>query len=296
MSLIDLRPMWSAEESSLESDGKTSSRSSSRSWSAIGSDPAFDTVDSILAESRIALGQSLTSDVFRRIRSLRCVRISPIYFRIDAGFFAEGGKSNDENNPLNQRAIIEYDFVDHDEEIDCDINGNPIATDNGEGYTGVTEPFSDLVILWQKNLPAFDPLLAKYYKNSTNADTFLGFPPGVCRFVGVRAREVEDAGFVYFQANAAIEVREPILSETGNLRAWWKRLRHEGFMEREPGGAGAIRHAVELNEDGGHNWGEKVSKPVMLKPGGERELDKTKAHWKYFQTKKSLPFSGILQL
>lgn len=290
MSLIDLRPMWSTEEAGSQTDGRNSSRSSTRSWTATSNDQINDTAESILLESGLREGQSLPGDAFRRIRSLRCLRLSPVLYRIDASFTAEGKQSGD--NPLSQFPVIEFDFAVSDEAIDTDINGQPIQTDCKERFDPpLTAEISDLVITVTRNQQTFDPLLAATYHGAVNSDSFQGFQPGVCRITGIRASSVEFEGFVYFTASTTVQVRR-VPANVSPSRAWWKRVVHQGYRVKN-GLTGLIEHARERDEDNNAISDTRVSTPVMLKPGGEQELDETKTHWKEFQVYPSLPFSGL---
>lgn len=288
MTLVDLKPMWSPEEASSQSNGKTRSRSSILAWTALCDDPANDTCESILDQSGLREGQSHPEDSNKRMRSRRCLRMSPIMFRIEASYSAEGRQGE---NPLNQPPVIEFDYVGTEEAIDTDINGKPIITACGERFDPpVTAEIADMVVSVTRNVRSFDRLLAWQYYGAVSSDGFLGFPPGTPRLTGIKANSVAFEDLIYFQMRAVVTIRR-VRAGGSPSRAWWKRVLHQGFRERDKETNAIVK--AETRDENGERTGEEVVTPILLDLKGHYIEDPTIAYWLEYQVYPELPFSGL---
>jgi hypothetical protein len=124
-----------------------------------------------------------------------------------------------------------------------------------------------------------------------NTDTFLGvFPPGTALITQFEANSVTTNDLVYWRQTTGLQFRtgEP---NTTNAKAWWRRVRAEGFLVTVDsvlgGGAKDNVRAVDKN-------GEPATKPVLHdKTTGEEILDPEDAQWYEWKTKKTRPFGAI---
>jgi hypothetical protein len=187
---------------------------------------------------------------------------------------------------LLQPPEIQWDNEIATEPIDEDWNGNPIATYNGEPINGVTTDIADIVLVVTKNFPAWNPKIIREYLRSTNSDTFATFEPGEVRLKSCPAQRVIDETYgVYWRATARFHMRYPY--NTTSDKAWYARVRHEGFLVRTGPLLSDCSHATRN--------GEKVVQPVLLKvdDGTEITSGTSDAEWKEFQRFGSLPFNAL---
>lgn len=270
---------------SIEDSGKSGQRTLQRVFDVIG--PA--TADEI--EYELAFGVPRVGDPYGAYLSLWCrsvntQRVSPILCRVTASYKGNSGTEEQEDNPLLQPADISFSTLTSEEAIDEDINGNPIATVNGEPLSGLTMPISDLACTITRNLAAFNPSSIYLYTNKTNSSSFLGFPSGTLRIADIQARSVFSDSFAYWVVSVTIHARKPL--RTTDDRAWWKRLRHEGFYIDD--GSGNIIRAVDAD-------GQPVTSPVpIILDGvndGEEETDKSVAYWAEFQVFDEIDFNSL---
>ena len=246
-------------------------------------DPANDTDDDARTAPNIPADNELHPDsVSFRCNNIDVKRISPILclvvVRYVTGSFQQG-----DDSPLNRPAVIDYFTISSEEPVDEDVNGEPIENVNHELYEGVTRPVSDLGIRITKNLANFDPLAFYNFNDTVNDDSFLVFPPGTVAFKGIQASERLYQQQPYYEVVGEFHVRRPY--RTTDERAWWIRLRHEGFYERGLAGGNIYRG---IDDDG--QW---LTKPAALDADGIRVPDNDPQLWLEFQVLEAVPYSGI---
>jgi hypothetical protein len=154
--------------------------------------------------------------------------------------------------------------VETEEEVDEDFDGNPIVTANGEAVNGVRRKFADQTVTIQKNMISFSSYVQGRYRQSVNADTFLGWPPGTGKMTKFRAKGVASPdvpGGGYYQVTAVIQFRIPY--RTTPERAWYSRRRHEGFYRRIAIPGGNTTKVIRATKAG-----EPTTKPVLLDENG----------------------------
>lgn len=190
------------------------------------------------------------------------------------------GKTDD---PLNEPPEVAWSDAESDEPIDQDWNGKPIVTVNGEPIDGVTMKIADNVLTVKRNYRAFSPWLTSQYRHSVNSDIFQGYAAGTGRLTKFSAKQIYYRGNLsYWEVTAAIRFRYPY--NTTPDKAWYARVRHEGFYEKLP--SGQIVRAVD-------KLGEPVTKPVLLKQDGTRETNSENAYWLEFQRYQALPYNAL---
>jgi len=203
-------------------------------------------------------------------------RISPIFWQVIIGYEGE--------SPDPDAVEVEWSDVTSTEPIDRDYSGKAILTVNGEQVDGLTMEVPDQIAVITKKYRTIDLPSVAAYRNATNSDTFLGWPPGTARLIGFSARN----RYKYNQpqeqwtVTARIQFRKGLAGAT-DAQAWYKRWRHEGFYVK----SGSI--VVRALDDNG----QETVKPVLLKSDGTQETDPAAALFYYTQVYGSLPYSGL---
>jgi hypothetical protein len=222
-------------------------------------------------------------------------RPSPILWIVTVDYTGElgPGDSNNENNPLFAPPRIDWDDVESEQEIDEDFDGNPIQTINGEAIEGVKALIADQTVSIKRNMLLFNPYVQARYRRAVNSDIFLGWPPGTAKLMKLSASNVPNDQGGYWEVSAQIQFRYPY--RTIPEKAWYSRVRHEGYYERVelsgPGAGTKVVRAVDANK-------EPVTKPVLLDASGFRipgvePGEVQTAHWLEFKLYDSLPYSAL---
>lgn len=247
----------------------------------------YDPLEEAYAASGLPLVGSLYPGSFAVFcLKLSAQRISPILAIVTCDYEGEVSFDGDpSSSPIDNTPSIEWGAITTDEAIDEDWNGKPIVTKNNEPIMGLTERLSDDVLTIERNFLTVNRYAVRAYRRATNSDTFMGWPAGTARMIDDNARAVFIGGVIrYWKVRAVFQFREPF--RTTPDKAWYKRVRHEGFLVRDS--AGDYPHIA---------WDEKtkspVTKPVLLKENGTRETNPDNAHWLQFQTLGSLPFNAL---
>ena len=223
-------------------------------------------------------------------RELTPQRISPILAMVTCTYEGETGRGGISDTPIGADPSIEWGGITTDEAIDQDWNGKAIVTVNNEPIDGLTERLTDDTVTIERNFLTINRYAVRAYRRAVNSDTFMGWPPGTARMIDDNAKAVFIDGVIkYWKVRAVFQFREPF--RTTAAKAWYKRVRHEGFLVREflsPTGTYTDPHiAWDLGTK------SPVTRPVLLKANGERETDPNAAHWLEIQTLGSLPFNAL---
>ena len=273
-------------------------------------------LDVLQAPGIPAAGSSYSADFpFVYAEQAKPRKISPIYWIVDVAYsgevsFAsgEGDEGNEDQknrpqSPLLTPAVIDWDDVEVELEIDEDYDGNPIVTANGEPINGVRRLFADQTVTIQKNMLMFNPFVQARYRQSVNSDPFLGWPPGTAKMQKFQAKSVRSSevrGGGYWQVTAVIQFRYPY--KTTPEKAWYARVRHEGYYKRILEGNlgdGFRFHVVRATRAG-----EPTAKPVLLNfLGGEIKPTNPpdentappaiQAHWLEFKLYEPLSYNAL---
>lgn len=286
MTVSSVVKMWSRDgaQHTLSSDGKKRTVSIKEAYQVI------TTADATQAEVLSATGLPRVGSYYAGFPYLACLshspsRVSPVFWIVEVSFQGEAGLQDATDSPLNKPPEISWSDAESDEATDEDYDGNPIVTVNGEPIEGVTLKLADPVVTIRRNLLTFNPFAMALYRHSVNSDSFLGFPPGTARLTKLQAKQVaatKENPRGYWDVTGTIQFRRGL--RTTDAKAWYARVRHEGFYEKLADGS--IVRAVDANK-------EPVSKPVMLKSDGTRETDAEKAHWLEFKKYGSLPYRTL---
>jgi len=101
--------------------------------------------------------------------------------------------------------------------------------------------------------------------------------------VKTKAKQVLTDFAGYWQVSASVRFRYPY--RTTADKAWYSRVRHEGFYVR-PTAGGVIVRACD-------GYQRPVNKKILLKADGTRETDPNNAYWLEIKKLDSLPFSAL---
>lgn len=243
-------------------------------------------------------------------------RQSPTYWIVTVDYNGEvafgpadagGNQNNQVRSPLLAPAIIDWDDVETELEIDEDFDGNPLVTANGEAINGVRRLFADQTVTIKKNMLAFNPYIQARYRHSVNSDIFLGWPPGTAKLMKLRANGVASPdvpGGGYYQVTAVIQFRYPY--RTTPERAWYSRVRHEGYYKRvfKNFDENGVPIGFETIVVRATRAGEPTAKPVLLSVGGfeikptdppeeNRAPPPIQAYWLETKLYEPLPYNAL---
>jgi hypothetical protein len=285
----DAHRMWSRFDGSAESKDGRKKTLTVREVYQIVTEAGDDIYSPSAAFDLPRIGDPFTGTFQVRVTKRNFRQISPIFWHVDITYEGELGPDED-NNPLNDPPEISWSKVETDEAIDEDWNGNAIVTACGEPIDGVTMKISDLVMTVKRNYAGIDLAATHAYLHSVNSDTFAGFSPGTGRLTQFSAAEVwaEDFGG-YWEVTAAIQFRFPY--NTTSEKAWYARVRHEGYYVRDAT-TNKVGRAVDPRNK------EPTTRPVLLNEDGTA-LDlpepptEPEAKWLEFQRYDTLPYNSL---
>lgn len=210
-------------------------------------------------------------------------RVSPILWLVDVDYEGEVGPGGPEDSALNAPPQIDFTNIIEDEEIDEDFDGYPIINANYEPIEGVKVGVPDLVMNIRRNYASWSTFTQGQYLRATNSDNFNGWPPGTARFLKLDPKLVLGETEGYWEVSASIRFRFPY--RTTAAKAWYSRVRHEGFYVRTVA-AGPIVRACD-------SYQRPVSKKILLKENGTRETDPNNTYWLEIKKYGSLPFAAL---
>jgi hypothetical protein len=285
MSIQSVTKMWSRNGggTTLSENGKERTLSIREAYQVV-CEPS-DGIITVLSSTSLPRDGSLYPGLpFVVCRGKSPTQVSPVLWIVEANFEGKVGPNDEQDNPLNAPPEISWSDVETDEPTDEDIDGAPIVTVNGEPIEGITIKLADNVVTIKRNFLFFNPFATSAYRHSVNSDSFLGYPPGTARLTKFSAKNVAATQLLpngYWEVTATIQFRRGI--RTTDAKAWYKRVRHEGFYEKV---GSTIVRAVDDNK-------EPVTRPVLLKSDGTRETNPANAHWLEFKVYNELPYQAL---
>lgn len=289
MTILEVKKAWSRSGANATTqDGQTLVVSFEEAYQITHSADATEMeIMSASGLPGIATRHPETYAICKRIGPLS--RVSPIYSIVGVGYEGQFGPGQLTASPINKGPEYIWSDTTSNEPIDCDWDGKPIATKNGEPLRGLTMELADQTLTVTRNFALFSPWLTHQYRHSVNSDSFASYPAGTARLVGFSAtREYSDT-FAYWKVNAKIQFRYPY--NVTPDKAWYARVRHEGYYERlTVDGVDRVVRAVDKNK-------EPVTNPVPLKEDGTRftqeEIDRGESYWLLFKRYQPLPYSAL---
>ncbi len=277
--------MWSRNAGDVSTDdGKKYSAKIKKGYQVV-CDP-----DNTLQEVLFAPGLPLLGDLYPGSRQIRVKnkapkQQSPVLWTVDVSYEGEFGPDGLDQSPLDQPPQITWGKADTEEPVDQDLNGKAIVTVNNEPIMGITKAISDITVTIKRNYLGVNLPATHAYLHSVNSDTFLGFAPGLGRMTTFNAVEKHDEEFGgYYEVTAGVQFRYPY--NTTPNKAWYARVRHEGFLVRK-----TVDDEPERAKDRKNN--QETSQPVLLKSDGTEEFDPENAHFLEFQIYQPLPYNAL---
>lgn len=223
--------------------------------------------------------------LFIVVKKLTASRLGPTLAMVTADYEGEAGYNGPTSSPIENEVSVKWRSQISDEEIDEDINGLPLVTANLEPIEGITERIPSQVAIVERNFLSINTYALESYLRSRNSDEFLGWPPGTCRLMDYSAdNAITDGSAGFWRVSATFEFRTPY--RTIPARAWFKRVRHEGFLVRSTPSASPSIAADEITK-------APATRPVLLAADGTRITDAADAYWKEFETTYELPYSAL---
>ncbi|MBP99011.1 hypothetical protein CMK18_23925 [Candidatus Poribacteria bacterium] len=284
MGVVNVKETWKEGGGWQSEDGRKGSTQWKRTFT-VTVDNTAGTVyaNEVLSHQGIPKsGSAHPKNPYYRCRAATATRVSPIMFNVEATYKSK--TQDEEDDPLAQPAEVNFTTIQSTEEIDEDINGDPINTAAGEPITGVKIQVGDLGATVTKNLATFDPASIYAYANTVNSDEFMGFSAGTVRIHNISAKLVNTEDGSYYTVTVVFHFRYPI--NTTADKAWYKRVRHEGTLYLP---SDLSYPPLRFKDRAGMLTGGKG----MLKDDGTRETDPAIGHWLEFQVYRSQSFQGL---
>lgn len=288
MAISSVSEMWSTQDGNITQSGKTLTRTF-RSAFQVVHDPGEPRNLIERASGIPRIGDPYKSSPYVRAKRVSSIARGPTMSIVSLEFEGQVDRDDESKSPISFKPDVSWSDSISVEPVDEDVYGKPIVTATGEPLDGVTVDVNDPVVTIKKNFLNFNSYLMYEYRRATNSDAFLGYPAGMARMIQYSAdMNYYDDTQAYWEITAQIQFR--ITIRTTPERAWWKRVRHEGYYcyidnPFSPGNFIKVRARDENNEP--------TTRPVLLKEDGTQETDPTKAHWLEFQVFKSLPFQQL---
>ena len=183
----------------------------------------------------------------------------PFLYRVTATYSnLTTNKKQETQSPLDQPPQIEFSFAATNEQIDRDINDDPILNSALESHDPpITRDFYDLVIRITKNQSSFDYDQAAEYISSINSDRFYGFSPYKVKCNDYSGRSVDNGAFRYWETKYEFQVRQD---------GWDRRVLDQGFRSYD----GDDDDGNPIFTNFTDSSGNAVSQPVLLNGSGAK--------------------------
>lgn len=194
--------------------------------------------------------------------------------------------------PWEEKRVLRWGSVVSNEKIDMDIKGNPILNSAKQSPDPpLTEDFYDTTLTISENKKSFDSRLAAEYKNTVNADTFYGYPPGsvICTEYAAESAWYNDTQ--YWKITKEFRIRLPILKGT---KGWTRRLLDEGFKVLAEPNVLPTDTSIRIVD----SQQNPISEPALLDGKGQLlepspEGSPQKGVYLTYETKKEVSFSKL---
>jgi hypothetical protein len=225
-------------------------------------------------------------------QSVSVSRVSPIFWEAVANYKSSklnfsGGGGGGGGQPWDSAAKVDYRTVTTRLETDEDFNGNPIVNPGtAEPIRGVTRQVSDTLAIITKPFLVFSGPTIDSFRDTTNDDTYLGYPPGRGLVNSIIATSQKYDGYTYYNVTAEILFRFPF--NTTNANAWYFRHSLKGFYEVVNNAAGQPVVVRATDDDG-----FPVTQPVWLDGSGYRIAPSSAPEFTEWQVQGSSTFSNM---
>jgi len=288
MAAISVTQMWSKEGGSGESEKYDSfaTRFSHTEGYMVEAEPG-DSAEDVLSATGLSMvdipdyGERHRSGADSFVKTKEAQPLGPIFWVVTVNY---------EGSRFDSNVDIEWTDSTSSEPVDRDYYGRAIQTVCREQVEGLTYELADPVVIIRRKFLLFNAYTIAQYRHATNSDTFLGWPPGTAKLIGISAKNQFKWGMPLEQwdVTARIQFRIPYMGATA-AQAWYKRWRHEGLYINaaiDPDTSVEIRRATDIH-------GQELTKPILLKANGEQEGNPDYALFVYTQLYGSLPYSAL---
>lgn len=252
MGIVSVTREWSAEEAAIGPQGRTVT---------VTFGVLTDSLDTTAQEVRRASGiprrfDPLSEDPTLYADNVRVRRRNGMLWQVLVDYVAQVG-GQEQESPLDEPVEIEGDFVSTVEPIDQAYDAGDVTDDEpsvpilNSSLQAPSNPINvekpDLELRFTRNKPSINHSLLMGYIGAVNKDVFYGFPAGVCKLVACPHRRLRYGNTFYWRVTFIVRVRAALAQVTqtlpggapdhipttigGNLRAWFRRVIDQGYME-----------------------------------------------------------------
>ena len=244
MGITSVKETWSG----FEWEADTSRRRATRKWSVAVDDATTDPID-VQRDSRLPQ----PGDTFFRnghfdpnliAGPAQAKHRSGNPFLIDVTIRYQTKDEDPENDrsvhPLDRPADVRGGFRTGQVAVDEDVEGNPIATFNGETFDPpIQAPLADLRLTITKNEATVDFNADRQYANVVNNREIFNNPAGTVMMRPIQSKlrreQFGDETVVYWRRTYTLDIRRPTGPNEFVENAWKKRVLHRGFVVRVEG-------------------------------------------------------------
>ena len=204
---------------------------------------------------------------------------------------AEGG--NEDDNPLNVPADIQFSTVVSEEETQSDINGDALLNSAKSPFTGITMEITDMAISIAKNVATFNPTEMQYYNGAINSDNFLGYEAGQLKLQNYTASPVV-GNINYWKLTLSLLARTPTPQVPAD-KVWYRRVQDKGryILEDVPTGEDGKTSREAVPAYLGENVKIASNVEVNLDSSGGRLPDGSPPQFLFFQMNLEASFTDL---
>lgn len=197
-------------------------------------------------------------------------------------------------DPFAQEPIWSYTFSGTNEPIDRDKDNKPIINVVKESPDPpLTEEFHDLVVHYNHNWQAYNPLIAADYQNAINSNAYLiagyNYPARTVLIRNFSGEPMRAGAILYWNVTMEFHIRydanDEGKPENERKGEWVRRVVNEGFRERKEIN-GDIVEALDVN-------GNKYSSPIQLDENGVKIAEGDPIYLLAFNTKRERDFTTL---
>lgn len=286
MTVGPAKKMWSKDKSAVTTEDLRVRKLSFREGWQVETDPEDTAIDVYGAPDLPDVG-----DLYPGTAQIRCVdkrpmRISPVFWIVELQYRGKIGPGGLGSSPIDIPTVWSWGRAERDLEVDEDVNGRAITTNNGEPIT-ISRPMADITATAEKNFYSINLAAIIEFLHSVNSDSFVTpygtFQPGVVRLTGYSITEEFDiSAGGYLRLRGDFQMRYPY--RTTPAKAWFKRKRHAGT---------AVKNSSGKIERARMDTGEYSPVPVLLKSDGTQETDPSNAYFLEYEVFQKLPYNSL---
>lgn len=148
-------------------------------------------------------------------------------FDVDVEFSTEGDDPEEEEDPVERPAQIQWGFVSFTETAYEDAAGDPILNSAGDPFDpSIERTYNDPAVTITYNADDFDPSVAIAYQDAVNSDQFTvagkTIEAGLAKMHSIQATRLYEAGSTFWQIDIVIYFRKD---------GWVRKVLDQGFQE-----------------------------------------------------------------